>query len=188
MCVAEYVCDMTLLYGTHWFRLFPCQHLRERVCICICVSARASAPASASVTVPGRGRVSVDVFVYALVRIHVLDVFLISNDFVVSAMKTIFQFDQVSGRHGFRCAAVRSRPQKVLRQRATISGALTAGACSPSQEKNQEVPKKKRPYGCTLKAPDVAVSAQCVVERVAVVSDMMDIVICVDHSCVFGIS
>ena len=30
--------------------------------------------------------------------------------------------------------------------------------------------------------PDVAVSAQCVVERVVVVPDMMDIVICVDHS------
>ena len=98
---------MTLLYGTHWFRLFPCQHLRERVCICICVSARASAPASASVTVPGRGCVSVDVFVYMLVRIHVLDVFLISNDFVVSAMKTIFQFDKCQGDTVFgarRCA------------------------------------------------------------------------------------
>ena len=133
---------------------------------------------------PGRGCVSVDVFVYVLVRVHVLDVFLISNDFVVSAMKTIFQFHKCQGDTVFgarRCA----HDRRNFCDKEPPSRAHRLPERVRHSRKKIKKFRKKRPYGCTLEAPDVAVSAQCVVEREAVVSDMMDIVICVDHSCVF---
>ena len=74
-----------------------------------------------------------------LVRVHVLDVFLISNDFVVSAMKTIFQFDKCQGDMVFgarRCAHDRRNfcdkepPGIDCRSVFAIPG------------KNQQVPKK----------------------------------------------
>ena len=50
--------------------------------------------------------------------------------------------------------------------------------------KKQQVPKKVS-IQLHMESARYAMSAQCVVERVVVVPDMMDIVICVDHSCLF---
>ena len=144
-------------------------HLRERACVCASVCVRNSAWS----WLRERRRLRLCAF---------------SNDFVVSAMKTIFQFDECQGDTVFgarRCAHDRRNfcdkepPSRVHRLPERVRH---------SRKKKSTSSEKKRPYGCTLEAPDVAVSAQCVAERAAVVSDMMDIVICVDHSCVFGIS